>query len=519
MPSPQHEDAPKKLVELLEKLHQQKGLDVRLEERDETPLIWAVSEHYHDIAVTLIEAGVDLDARNADGNTALLRAACEGRAELASVLVRVGAKLDLQNHDGYSALILAKRRGHREIVDLLLAAGADLRLRTGAGASFEAPGHSPKVSLRGPRDARLELSVIDAISRCRDGRIEGRTLDKYINLEPEDRFLSTRVLRDAYIRHEASLTPAAPRYVALPDGMELGIVSSAVPEIARAVSSLLCRSLEDARLDRGGHLPPEVVERVQREIISPYGVAHIWGITGHRFVLSRTVGPDRSEILGTILVGRSKDTIFFFTGRYNNLRHSTLRETVDFEQPDGDDASHQWFDRFAFPEIERFKPRAYHHIANFVVAKELRGRSLSRFILDRIVENYSRDYLTQHHLAAKHSQHLLCGRGLWQIGDPPWLERMERLGFYLRRGAESFFIAQDWAPLPEMRHRETKEIISNLAYNQSFGMPERYLSSRATKSDEHLEERVPEVIRLSREPSAKLQYFQAMFDFPRASDR
>ncbi len=515
MPSPeQHPDAPDKLVEVLEKLHQRKALDIRLAARNETPLIWAVSEHYHDIAVTLIEAGVDLNARNADGNTALLRAACEGRAELASVLVRVGANVDLQNHDGYSALILAKRRGHREIVDLLLAAGADKSLRTTAGASFEAPGHSPRVSIRGPRDAKLELKVIDAIARSRDGRMQGRALDKYINLEPEDRFLSTRVLREAYVRHEASQAPAAPRYVPLEDGLELGIVSSAVPEVARAVSSLLCRSLEDARLDRGGHLPTQVVERVQREIISPYGVAHIWGITGHRFVLSRAAGPDRSELLGTILVGRSKDTIFFFTGRYNNLRHSTLRETVDFEQPDRDDAAHRWFDRFAFPEIERFKPRAYHHIANFVVAKELRGRSLSRFILTKIVENYARDYLLRRQLPVRHSQHLLCGRGLWQIGDPPWLERMERLGFYSRRGAESFFIEHDWAPLPEMRSPETGEAITNLAYNRSFGLPDRYLSSKpGTKSDEHLDERVPEVIRLSQEPTAKLQYFQAMFDF------
>lgn len=514
MPHPEEHPASDKLVEVLEKLQRDKRLDIRLEERNETPLTWAVGENYHDIAVTLIEAGVDLNAQNADGNTALLRAACEGRTELASVLLRVGANRDLQNHDGYPALVLAKRRGHREIVDLLLAAGADRSLRTAAGASFEAPGHSPRVSLRGRRDAPLESRIIDAISRCRDGRMEGRALDKYINLDADDRFLSTRVLREAYVHHEASQTPAALRYVPIEDGMELGIVASAVPAVARAVSSLLCRSLEDARLDRGGHLPPQVVERVQREIISPYGVAHIWGITGHRFVLSRVVGPDRSEMLGTILVGRSKDTIFFFTGRYNNLRHSTLRETVDFEQPDGDDPAHRWFDRFAFPEIDRFKPRAYHHIANFVVARELRGRSLSRFILARIMENYSRDYLVARHLPVKHSQYLLCGRGLWQIGDPPWLARMERLGFYLRQGAESFFLEHDWAPLPEMRSPGSGEVLSNVAYNRSFGLPDRYLDSKpGAKSNEHLIDRVPEIIRLSREPAAKLQYFQAMFDF------
>jgi hypothetical protein len=221
----------------------------------------------------------------------------------------------------------------------------------------------------------------------------GRTLEKYINLKDEDRFVATAVLRGAYVRYAASRNPLAPNYVVLDDNMELGIVSSAVPEIARAVSSLLSRSLEDARNDRGGHLPVEVVKRVQTEIISPYGVAHIWGVTGHRFVLSRSVGPDQHEILATILVGRSKDTVFFFTGRYNNLRHTTIQETVDFKQPDRDNPDQKWFDRFCFPEVSRFKPRDYHHIANFVVQKAQRGHNLARFFLDAIVENYARDHL------------------------------------------------------------------------------------------------------------------------------
>lgn len=505
---------PDKLTEVFEKLHEPAGLESRLRERNETPLIWAVSEGYHDIALTLIEAGADLNAQNTDGNTALLRAACENRAELASVLIKVGAKLDVQNNDGYSALILARRRGNKEIVDSLQAAGADPSLVTRLGTTFDNPGDSRKTSLQGRRDAVLEKKIIDAISKCRDGRMAGRELEKYVNLNPEDRFVPTSVLRRAYVRYDGSHNPSAPNYVLLEDDMELGIVSSAVPEIARAVSSLLSRSLEDARNDLEGHLPAAVVRRVQLEIISPYGVAHIWGVTGHRFVLSRRVSPDRSELLATILVGRSKDTVFFFTGRYNNLRHSTIRETVDFDQPDGGDPAHKWFDRFAFPEISRFKPKGYHHIANFVVCKEERGRKLAPFLLDKIVEKYARDHLDKHQRAVEHSQHLLCGKGFWQIGDPPWLPRMEKLGFRLRLGAESFFIEHDWARLPAIFDRKTGEPISNVAYNTSYGLPRRYLSGKpAGDTSEDLLDRVPEVIRLSQNPKAKLQYFQAMFDF------
>ncbi|MEZ6183476.1 MAG: ankyrin repeat domain-containing protein [Planctomycetota bacterium] len=504
--------APDRLSEVLARLTPEAGLDVRLAERNETPLIWAVSEGYHDLAVTLIEAGADLDAQNSDGNTALLRAACEGRTELARLLIRVGAELDVQNRDGYSALILAQRRGNAAIVDALRAAGADPSLVTALGTTVEDPGHSPKASLQGRRDPTLEQQIVDAIETCHAG---GRKQDKRIHLVAEDRFLPTDVLRRAYVRYDNSRSPDAPPYVALEDGLELGIATSAVPEVARAVSSLLSRSLEDARNDRGGYLPPAVVQRVQREIISPWGVAYLWGITGHRFVLSRPAPGDRRELVATILVGRSKDTVFFFTGRYNNLRHSTIRETVDFEQADAPGSPHRWFERFAFPPVERFKPAGYHHIANFVVAKEHRRKRLSRRLLDAIVEHYALSSLEAAGRAPAHCQHLLCGKGFWLIGDPPWFARMQRLGFSMRWGAESFFLEHDWAPLPPVHDPESGAPISNVDYNRAYDLPQRYLDQAPPEpAGEHLLERVPEVVRLAQDPRAKLQYTQTLFEFP-----
>jgi ankyrin repeat protein len=155
-----------KLTEVLTQI-QCGGLDARLDLRDETPLIWAVSEGYSEIALALIEAGAELDAQNSDGNTALLRSACEGRDALASALIEAGAALDVQNHDGYSALILAARRGNATIALALAKAGADQGLVAKTGASFVAPGISPKVSLRGPRDAGLEEQIVEAIRAAR----------------------------------------------------------------------------------------------------------------------------------------------------------------------------------------------------------------------------------------------------------------------------------------------------------------------------------------------------------------
>lgn len=330
--------------------------------------------------------------------------------------------------------------------------------------------------------------------------------------DPSHRFVDTEVLHAAYLRYEGSRNIGAPTFVTSDDGWELGIVSCAEPEVALAVSSLLTRSLEAARCDRGGHLPPEVVYRVQRDIISPEGVANLWGSAGHRFVLARPHDARMSEILATILVGRSKDTIFFFTGRYNNLRHSTMARDVDLDQPDADDPARKWFDRFAFPEPARFKPDRYHHIANFVVSPDCRRSGIAGRFLRDIVHHYSHDVLTRRGSPPVHSQFLLCGRGFWQIGDPPWMNRMRKLGFYRRWGAESFFIEQEWAPLPATVMDGRR--IDNVTYNAMYDMPACYGHDQAPHpSADHLLERVPEVIRLARNPNAKLQYFQAMFDF------
>jgi hypothetical protein len=112
-----------------------------------------------------------------------------------------------------------------------------------------------------------------------------------------DCILPTHLLEEAYVARD-ELQPAvfaeARRYVSFTHtasgvSYRLGIVDveRADPRVARAISSLLTRSLEDAKYTNpGGYLPPSVVERVQRDIISPRGVVERWGKAGHRFVLS-----------------------------------------------------------------------------------------------------------------------------------------------------------------------------------------------------------------------------------------
>ena len=336
-------------------------------------------------------------------------------------------------------------------------------------------------------------------------------MDKYINLNEQDRFIKTSTLRDAYLHYEDSSNVNAKPYITFDNGLELGIVSGQNLDVVKAVSSILTNSLEDGKDTNGGYLPPKVVERVQYEIMSPYGISSLWGTTGHRFVLSRESNLGMREIVASILIARRKSTIFFFTGRYNNLLNYTMKNEVDLDQPFESDPNQKWFDQFAFPDIEKFKPTNYHQIANFVVEKQLRRQGLARFLIENIVKYYSRNYILLNNSKVEHSQYLLCGDGFWQIGDPPWFIKMKALGFYLRAGAESFFIEQPWSKLPPIYLNDKQ--VSNTEYNKSFGLPELYDNFIPYPSEHHLMERVPKVIELSQNHNAKLQYFQAMYNF------
>jgi ankyrin repeat protein len=84
----------------------------------------------------LLQEGVDVNAAQGDGTTALHWAAMKGDAELAQMLLYAGA-----NHravtrlGGYTPLFLAARGGHANLVATLLAGGADVNQPAASGAT------------------------------------------------------------------------------------------------------------------------------------------------------------------------------------------------------------------------------------------------------------------------------------------------------------------------------------------------------------------------------------------------
>ena len=141
-----------------------KGAQVNAAESDrqQTALMWAVSQDHPEIVKALLENGADTRARtvvrrltvmldqgppgvktarehahqiDAGGSTALLFAASGGSVESAKVLLDRGADVNDTAADGNSALVLAAFAGHGGVARLLLERGAD---PNAAGAGYSA---------------------------------------------------------------------------------------------------------------------------------------------------------------------------------------------------------------------------------------------------------------------------------------------------------------------------------------------------------------------------------------------
>lgn len=363
---------------------------------------------------------------------------------------------------------------------------------------------------------------------------------KYINLNPKARYVSKAVLRDSYItNYNDSNLPPFVQFKNPKDNdaiYELAIVDTSNIEIATAVSSLLTRSLSDAKISNNGYIPDKIVERVQRELISPYSVNNLWGQYGYRFVLSKIHNETHREIISTALVTKDHRNLLFFTSMFNNLKISDLKH-INFDISAPNTPNKKWFDKFVHPPIEKYKPIGYHQFANFVVEKEgQRHKGIARLMINNIVSHYSRKYLmnTSNNLA--HSQPLLNGEGLWQIGDPPWLARMSKLGFIPRLGAESFHIDVAWDKLHELLD-SNEHIVDHTRYNSLNGLFSIYqpkvdstyykIMLKLTQKNKdippspsiHLIDRIDEVLAIARSGKAKLQYYHLVFPFEKAYNK
>ncbi len=93
--------------------------------------MWAAREGKVEAVQALADAGVDVDAVNNEGWTALMAAASNNRPEAVKALLAAGADPGIKAKAGWSALVGASGKGDIESVKALIEAGADLDMGDG----------------------------------------------------------------------------------------------------------------------------------------------------------------------------------------------------------------------------------------------------------------------------------------------------------------------------------------------------------------------------------------------------
>jgi len=91
-----------------------------------TPVVAATKAENTELAIVLIEAGADVNAKDDIEDSAFLYAGAEGYNEILKATIAAGAQVDSVNRYGGTALIPASEHGHVETVKILIAAGVPL---------------------------------------------------------------------------------------------------------------------------------------------------------------------------------------------------------------------------------------------------------------------------------------------------------------------------------------------------------------------------------------------------------
>jgi ankyrin repeat protein len=101
------------------------GIDINARDEDGcTALMLASEKGDLELVNLLIGNGADVNVRDADGYTALMYVAYRGDLEIARLLIKNKADVNAVDNDGWTALMYASVKGKRDVVELLKKSGA-----------------------------------------------------------------------------------------------------------------------------------------------------------------------------------------------------------------------------------------------------------------------------------------------------------------------------------------------------------------------------------------------------------
>ena len=159
----------------------QAGVDVNAAQIDgTTALHWAAYNDDADVVALLVQAGADVNAVNRYGVPPLVEACTNGNAAIVKLLLEAGAGANTTLKGGETVLMLAARSGNTEAVKALLARGADPNSRERLGQTAlmwaAAEGHAAVARALIEAGAGLNASIDSGFTAfffaVREGRLD-----------------------------------------------------------------------------------------------------------------------------------------------------------------------------------------------------------------------------------------------------------------------------------------------------------------------------------------------------------
>ena len=103
------------------------------DDNGKTVLMRAAMKGYTETARILLKHGADVNAKDNMGWTALIEAADGGHTEVTEVLLQHGANVNAKSDLGFTALMMAASRGYTKVAEVLLKHGAEVNARDNYG--------------------------------------------------------------------------------------------------------------------------------------------------------------------------------------------------------------------------------------------------------------------------------------------------------------------------------------------------------------------------------------------------